>query len=120
MQPSPRTRGLGLRIFVFSRGHLWVYFRYGPVTRSPSLQWLCRSASPTSLSSAGTTQAKELLTFAPVGPPPTEHVCLLWTHCLAKTPRRLQSLSLLLTSDVLPIAHYVTTFLTSRYDRFDQ
>ena len=63
MLPSPRTRGLGLRISVFFRGHLWVYFRYGPVTRSPSLRWLCRSASPASLSSAGTTQAKDLLTF---------------------------------------------------------
>ena len=61
--PSPRTSGLGLRISVFFRGHLWVYFRYGPVTRPPSLRWLCRSASPASLSSAGTTQAKGLLTF---------------------------------------------------------
>src|SRR5215472_6212614 len=91
MQPSPRTRGLGLRIFVFSRGHLWVYFRYGPVTRSPSLRWLCRSASPASLSSAGTTQAKELLTFAPVGLPPTEHVCLSWTHSFAKTPSTVEN-----------------------------
>ncbi len=84
MLPSPRSRGLGLRIFILFRGHLWVYFRYGPVTRSPSLRWLCRSASSASLSFADTTQAKGLLTFAPVGLSPTEHVCFFWTHCLAK------------------------------------
>jgi hypothetical protein len=54
----------------FFRGHLWVYFRYGPVTRSPSLRWLCQSASSALLSSADAAQAKGLLTFAPVGLPP--------------------------------------------------
>ena len=44
MLPSPRTKGLGLRIH-FCRGHLWVYSRYGPATRSPSQGWLCQSAS---------------------------------------------------------------------------
>src|SRR5258708_23482814 len=34
--------------------------------------------------STDTTQAKGLLTFAPVGLSPTEHVCLSWTHSLAK------------------------------------
>ncbi len=34
--------------FIFCRGHLWVHFRYGPVTRSPSHGWLCRSASSVS------------------------------------------------------------------------
>src|SRR5215471_3318244 len=33
------------------------------------LRWLCRSASPVSLSSAGATQAKGLLTLLPVGLP---------------------------------------------------
>jgi hypothetical protein len=61
LRPEPGGSAFGS--LVFFRGHLWVYFRYGPVTRSPSLRWLCRSASPASLSSAGTTQAKELLTF---------------------------------------------------------
>src|SRR5215469_17470079 len=28
MLPSSRSRGLGLRIFILFRGHLWVYFRY--------------------------------------------------------------------------------------------
>src|ERR1039457_2485054 len=34
--------------------------------------------------STDATQAKGLLAFAPVGLPPTEHVCLFWTHCSAK------------------------------------
>ena len=34
--------------------------------------------------SADTTQAKGLLTFAPIGLPPTEHVYLSWTHSFAK------------------------------------
>src|SRR5258708_239160 len=40
------------------------------------------------------TQAKGLLTFTPVGLLPTEHVCLSWTHSLAKTlaDRRINSL----------------------------
>jgi hypothetical protein len=45
--PSPRTRGLDLQSENY-RGHLWVHSRYGPVTRSPSQGWLCRSASPAS------------------------------------------------------------------------
>jgi len=36
------------------------------------------------VSSADATQAKGLLTFAPVGLPPTEHVCFCWTHSFAK------------------------------------
>ena len=47
MQPSPDHRGLGLRVN-FCRGHLWVHFRCGPVTRSPSQGWLCRLASSAS------------------------------------------------------------------------
>ena len=39
--------------------------------------------------STDTTQAKGLLTFAPVDYLlPTEHICLSWTHCSAKTPCR--------------------------------
>jgi len=39
------------------------------------------------VSSTDATQAKELLTFTPVGLPPTEHANLsFWTHCSAKTP----------------------------------
>ena len=56
MLPSPYHRGLGLRI-KFCRGHLWVHFRCGPVTRSPSQGWLCRLASSVSFSSTNATQA---------------------------------------------------------------
>ncbi len=38
------------------------------------------------VSSTDATQAKGLLAFTPVGLPPTEHVCLFWTHSLAKIP----------------------------------
>src|ERR1019366_10696021 len=36
------------------------------------------------VSSVDATQAKGLLTFTPVGLPPTEHVCFYWTHSFAK------------------------------------
>ena len=36
------------------------------------------------VSSTDATQAKGLLAFTPVGLPPTEHVCLFWTHSFAK------------------------------------
>jgi hypothetical protein len=48
MQPSPDTRGLGLRSLFFCRGHHWVHLRCGPVTRSPSRRWLYRPASSAS------------------------------------------------------------------------
>src|SRR5215469_10463756 len=42
--PSPYDRELGLWGLAF-RGHLCVHFRYGPMTRSPSQEWLCQSTS---------------------------------------------------------------------------
>jgi hypothetical protein len=50
MQPSPDHRGLGLRSNSY-RGHLWVHFRCGPVTRSPPRGRLCRLASSASFPS---------------------------------------------------------------------
>src|SRR5947199_8435073 len=47
MLPSPDHSGLGLRGNSY-RGHLWVHFRCGPVTRSPSQGRLCRLASSAS------------------------------------------------------------------------
>ena len=86
MLPSPHKRGLGLRMSVFCRGHHWVHSRCGPVTRSPSRGWLCRSASSVSFPhSTDATHATGFLTLAPVGLTPTEHACLLWTHSCAKT-----------------------------------
>src|ERR1022692_1396778 len=41
------------------------------------------------VSSTDATQAKGLLTFTPVGLPPTEHVCLSWTHSLPIIPSEL-------------------------------
>jgi hypothetical protein len=35
-------------VFIFFRGHYWVHVRCGPLTRSPSRRWLCRSASSAS------------------------------------------------------------------------
>src|ERR1035437_8755600 len=43
----PEAGGSASRSIVF-RGHLWVYLRCGPVTRSPSQGWLCQSASSVS------------------------------------------------------------------------
>jgi hypothetical protein len=43
MLPSPFKWGLGLWGYMF-RGHRCVHFRCGPMTRSPSQRWLCRSA----------------------------------------------------------------------------
>jgi len=43
----PEAGGSASRSIVF-RGHLWVYLRCGPVTRSPSRGWLCQSASSVS------------------------------------------------------------------------
>jgi hypothetical protein len=44
MLPSP-LRGRAWPLDLRSRGHLCVHFRYGPMTCSPSLGWLCRSAA---------------------------------------------------------------------------
>jgi len=60
-------------------------FRCGPVTRSPSLTMALSVGFTSFVSSTGATQAKGLLTFTPVGLPPTEHVCPSWTHSLPKT-----------------------------------
>src|ERR1019366_3614641 len=43
------------------------------------------------VSSTDATQAKGLLTFTPVGLPPTEHVCLSWTHSPPKMKTTLMS-----------------------------
>ena len=37
------------------------------------------------VSSTDATQATKVLTIPPVGLSPTEHICLIWTHCGAKT-----------------------------------
>src|SRR4029450_8797987 len=57
-QPASSARGLSCCLrpegegsasgIIFCRGHHWVHLRCGPVTRSPSRRWLCRSASSAS------------------------------------------------------------------------
>ena len=83
MLPSSRGSRLGFRFYFLSRPLL------GSLSLRPgdSLTILKMALSVGFIrfvSSTDTTQAKELLTFAPVGLPPTEHVYLSWTHCLAK------------------------------------
>ncbi len=75
MLPSPYKRRLGLRI-ILCRGHLWVHLRCGPVTRLPSLGWLCQSASDHLVSLLSATQATGLLTPALAGLSPAERASL--------------------------------------------
>jgi hypothetical protein len=46
------------------------------------------------VSSTDATRATGLLTLTLVGLIPTDHVCLVWTHCLLKSPFVLQQLML--------------------------
>ena len=75
----PRKEGSASGVLVF-RGHLWVHFRYGPVTCSPSQGWLCQLASSASFPPHGCNPSYGVLTFTPVGLSPTEHASLHWTH----------------------------------------
>ena len=82
-QPAPchaafaPEQGARPPVLIFFRGHFWVHLRYGPVTRSPSLEMALSVGFIRFVSSTDATQAKELLTFTPVGLPPTEHANLL-------------------------------------------
>ena len=53
------------------------------------------------VSSTDATRATGLLTLTLVGLIPTEHVCLVWTHCLLKSPFLLRQLMLRPTMDTL-------------------
>src|SRR4051812_3646713 len=83
MLPSPDHSGLGLRGNSY-RGHLWVHFRCGPVTRSPSQGRLCRLASSASFPPRNATQATGFRLFPRWDSPPTEHASLslvaLWSR----------------------------------------
>ena len=70
---------------IFCRGHHWVHLRCGPVTRSPSRRWLCRSASSASFPPRMRPKLRRFLTFPPVGLSPTEHASFIWTHSFART-----------------------------------
>src|SRR5262244_1016929 len=79
MQPSPDSRGLGLRSSFLSRPPLG-----SPALRPGDSLTIPRMALSVSfirfVSSADATDATELLTPTLVGLTPTEHVSLRWTH----------------------------------------
>src|SRR5215467_14754025 len=79
---SPINRGLDLRICRF-RGHLWVHFRYGPVTCSHPKDGLSIGFR-SSVSFPPAIQATGLLTLTPAGLPPAEHTSLSWTRDAAR------------------------------------
>jgi hypothetical protein len=58
------------------RGHLCVHFRYGPMTRSPSLKMALSIDSRVSVSLHSAIQATRLLAITSVGLSPTEHTSL--------------------------------------------
>ena len=58
----PEGEGSASGSHFFSRP-LWVHLRYGPVTRSPSLEMALSVGFIRFVSSTDATQAKELLTF---------------------------------------------------------
>ena len=82
---APLRSGLTLRVCRLSR-HLWVHFRRGPVTCSPSRGWLCQLAS--SASFPPRMQPKLRGTLTPVDCLPTEYVSFHWTHFSTSMRRR--------------------------------
>jgi hypothetical protein len=84
MQPSPHTRGLGLRTHFLSRPPLGsLALRPGDSLTIPKMALSVGFIR--FVSSTDATRATGLLTLALVGLIPTEHVCLVWTHSCAKT-----------------------------------
>jgi len=99
--PSPQHGGFGLWSCRF-RGHLCVHFRYGPTTRSPSRRWLCRSTSCASFPLHLRSKLRGL-TFVPMGLPPTEHICLVWTYrAVPTTPPECPAASVSPRQAILP------------------
>jgi|SRR3974390_1163020 len=86
MLPSPVRRGLGLRGLFFCRGHLWVHFRCGPVTRSPSRRWLCRSASSASFPPRTRPKLRGFWLLPLWDCLPLNMSAFHWTHSSAKNP----------------------------------
>src|SRR5688500_11989963 len=84
MLPSPVGRGLGLRTHYLSRPPLGsLAFRPVDARTIPNIA-LSVGFIPF-VSSPDATRATGLLTLTLVGLIPTEHVCLVWTHCLPRT-----------------------------------
>ena len=74
----PTVGGSASGSFKLSRP-LWVHLHCGPVTRSPSRRWLCRSASPDSFPPLLRPKLRGS-DFFPGGLHPTGHASLCWTH----------------------------------------
>jgi len=74
--PSRRARLQGERF----RGHLCVYFRYGPMTRSPPIRMALSIDFPDSVSFLLTIQATGLLIVSLAGLTPAEYTSLRWTY----------------------------------------
>src|SRR5205814_5616554 len=82
MLPSPRTRGLGLRSYYFSRPPVGsLALRPGDSLTIPRMALSVGFIR--FVSSTDATQATRLLTLALVGLTPTEHASLRWTHSSA-------------------------------------
>jgi len=85
MLPSPRTKGLGLRIVFFSRPLMGsLALRPGDSLTIPRMALSVGFLR--FVYSAEATRATGVLTLPPVGLTPTEHASLRWTHPSAKTP----------------------------------
>ena len=82
LHPEPEGSASGS---LFFRGHLWVHFRCGPVTRSPSRGWLCQSASSASFPPRMRPKLRGADYYPGETYFPTEHVSLPWTHSFIKT-----------------------------------
>jgi hypothetical protein len=85
MRPSPRTKGLGLRIIFFSRPLVGsLALRPGDSLTIPKMAWSVGFLR--FVSSTEATQATGVLTIPLVGLTPTGQVSLTWTHSLPKFP----------------------------------
>jgi hypothetical protein len=100
MLPSPVGRGLGLRNHFLSRPPLGsLALRPGDSLTIPKMALSVGFIR--FVSSTDATRATGLLTLTLVGLIPTDHVCLVWTHCLLKSPFSLRALMLRPTADTL-------------------
>jgi len=117
MLPSPCQRGLGFWGLRF-RGHFCVHFRYGPMTRSPSLKMALSIDSRGSVSLRSAIQATRLLTITSVGLFPTEHTSLHWTcagtRCFSSSNQFTTTL-ILRGASAAALSLGITSFIMRKY-----
>src|SRR5215469_13328013 len=80
--PSLYDRELGPWGLAF-RGHLCVHSRYGPMTRSPSQEWLCQSTSFASFPPRMRSKLQRS-DFSSGGLVPTEYISFLSGHTVVE------------------------------------